>query len=131
MAAQTPRAGPPEGFAEFAQLARLLTEQEEAGAANTLQDYFDGTTEPTQLCGSILILSGGNAMGGRFARVRTHQGYNAAGQTWRVIVKESDGVINADCQWFHDHVHAAAVGVLHDSAVSRTLPSRRLTLRCR
>ena len=29
MAAQTPRAGPPDGFAEFAQLARLLTEQEE------------------------------------------------------------------------------------------------------
>ena len=61
MAAQTPRAGPPEGFAEFAQLARLLTEQEEAGAANTLQNYFDGTKEPGQLCGSILILGGGHA----------------------------------------------------------------------
>ena len=74
MAAQTPRAGPPEGFAEFAQLARLLTEQEEAGAANTLQDYFDGTNEPAQLGGSILILSGGNATGARFARVKTYQG---------------------------------------------------------
>ena len=110
MAAQTPRAGPPEGFAEFAQLARLLTEQEEASAVNTLQDYFDGTNEPAQLGGSILILSGGNATGARFARVKTYQGYNTATQTWRVIVKDSDGVIDADQQWFHDNVHAAAVG---------------------
>ena len=49
MAAQSPQAGPPEGFAEFAQMARLLTEQEEASAVNTLQDYFDGTNEPAQL----------------------------------------------------------------------------------
>ena len=74
MAAQTPRAGSPEGFAEFAELAQLLTEQEEASAANTLQDYFDGTKEPAQLSGSILILSGGHATGARFARVRTFQG---------------------------------------------------------
>ena len=91
MAAQTPRAGPPEGFAEFARLARLLTEQEEAGAANTLQNYFDGTAEPGQLCGSILILSGGHATGARFARVKTYQGYNAAGRTWRVIITDSGG----------------------------------------
>ena len=123
MAAQTPRAGPPEGFAEFAQLARLLTEQEEAGAANTLQDYFDGTTEPNQLSGSILILSGGHATGARFARVKTYQGYNAAGRTWRVIITDSGGVIDADQQWFHDNVHAAAVGILHDSPASKTLPS--------
>ena len=131
MAAHPPRASPPEEFAEFAKYAQLLPLQEGAGAASTLQEYFDGAKEPTQLCGSILILSGGNAMGARFARVRTHQGYNAAGQTWRVIVKGSDDVINADRQWFHDHVHAAAVGVLHDSAVSRTLPSRHARVRIR
>ena len=75
-----------------------------------VQDYFDGTNEPAQLGGSILILSGGNATGARFARVKTYQGYNTATQTWRVIVKDSDGVIDADQQWFHDNVHAAAVG---------------------
>ena len=122
MAAQPPRASPPEEFAEFARYAQLLTEREGASAASTLPDYFDGVKEPTQLCGSILILGGGDAMGGRFARVRTHQGYNAASETWRVIVKEGDGVIDVDQQWFHDHVHAVAVGVLHDTATSKTLP---------
>ena len=78
MPAHPPRASPPEEFAEFAKYAQLLPLQEGAGAASTLPDYFDGVKEPTQLCGSILILGGGDAMGGRFARVRTHQGYNAA-----------------------------------------------------
>ena len=84
-------------------------------------------------CGSILILGQGqgNATGARFARVRTHQGYTASGQTWRVIVKEGDGVIDADRQWFHDNVHAAAVGVLHDSATSKTLPPRHARVRIR
>ena len=80
MAAQTPRAGPPEGFAEFAEMARLLTEQEEASAAHTLEGYFDGTDEPGQLSGSILILGGEQAAGARFARVKTYQGYNAVTQ---------------------------------------------------
>ena len=105
-----------------------------ASAASTLQDYFDGAKEPAQLCGSIysiLILSGGNAMGARFARVRTYQGYNAATQTWRVIVKESDGVTEADRQWFHDNVHAAAVGILHDTPTSKTLPSHHARVRIR
>ena len=70
MAAHPPRASPPEEFAEFAKFAQLLTDQEGASAASTLPDYFDGTKEPAQLCGSILILGGGNAMGARFARVR-------------------------------------------------------------
>ena len=68
---------------------------------------------------------------GRFARVKTYQGYNAATQTWRVIVKDSDGVIDADQQWFHDNVHAAAVGLLHDGPTSKTLPSHYARVRIR
>ena len=74
MAAHPPRASPPEEFAEFAKYAQLLPLREGTGAANTLQDYFDGTEEPTQPCGSSLILGEGqgNATEARFARVRTH-----------------------------------------------------------
>jgi hypothetical protein len=81
----------------------------------------------------ILILGeeSGGAAGARFARVRTHQGYNNTSQTWRVVVKEGDAAIDVDRQWFHDNVHAAAVGLLHDSAASRTTPSKHTRVRVR
>jgi hypothetical protein len=133
MAAKPPRASPEEEFAEFAEYARLIPFHEGAGNANNLQDYLDGTVPPSQLCGSILILGeeSGGAAGARFARVRTHQGYNNTSQTWRVVVKEGDAAIDVDRQWFHDNVHAAAVGLLHDSAASRTTPSKHTRVRVR
>ena len=46
-----------------------------------------------------------------------------------MVLKEGEGTVDADRQWMHDNVHAAAVGVLHDSATSKTLPAHHARVR--